>query len=258
MAGIVAHVRGEGRPLVLVPGLAGGAETWAAVAEALAAGHRVHALTFPGFAGVPLPSTDPPGLGPMVDALVDYLAELEAPVVVAHSMGVFVALRAAARSPGRLAALILVDGVPSPAALAGWTPARARDWADDYRRRVEGSAPADVAAYLDDEFRTMVGEGTLADAIVAAAARSDPRAVGERMAELMVSDIRAELPAIDCETLVVVPRPSRAGPEAAYREQFAAIARHAFAFVDGAGHFVMNDAPDRLVQLVAELSAGRP
>ncbi len=250
MSTVVAQRRGEGTPLVLVPGLAGGVETWAAVIDALAQRHRVHALTFPGFAGVPLPAADSASLGAMVDVLVEYLAAIDAPVVVAHSLGVCVALEAAVRSPGRLVGLVLVDGVPSAAALAGWAPDRARVWAADYRARLRGGSVEQVAAYLEGEFRAMVGDGPTSDAIVAAATRSDPRAVGERMAELMTTDLRAELSAVDCETLVVLPRPSRAGPESAYRAQFAALPRHRFAFVDGVGHFVMNDAPERFAEIV--------
>lgn len=232
---------------MLVPGLAGGAQTWAAVASALAGSHRVHALTFPGFAGVPL--AGPAGLASLVDALAAYLRPLPAPVVVAHSLGAFVALRTAARVAD-LGGLVVVDGVPCAAALAGWSPAQARAWAHDYRDRADASSPRGMAAYLREEFRAMVGQGPTADAIVDAAMRSDPRAVGARMAELMVTDIRDELSAVTCETLIVLPRPSRAGPESAYREQFAALPRHAFAFVDGTGHFVMNDAPEAFVDIV--------
>lgn len=84
---------------------------WAAQVEALAGRFRVVAVDLPGFGGSP----PAPALGGLdawtdsLDDLLDVLVGRARPVLVGLSMGGYVALRYAARYPGRLAGLVLAD-----------------------------------------------------------------------------------------------------------------------------------------------------
>lgn len=101
-------VGGSGTPLVLVHGLGGTIANWRAIAEQLAAEHRVVVPDLPGHGGsAPLPAA------PTVDVFADaVLAVVEAegalPAVwVGHSLGGLVAVRAAVRRPGAVRGLVL-------------------------------------------------------------------------------------------------------------------------------------------------------
>jgi pimeloyl-ACP methyl ester carboxylesterase len=108
--GTVYHVGGEGEPVLLVHGLAGGAGNWCEVMPELAERHRVIAIDLPGHAGsAPLPR----------GATVDDFAAAAATVldaegaagalVAGHSFGGLVSLRLAHRRPDLVRGLLLVS-----------------------------------------------------------------------------------------------------------------------------------------------------
>lgn len=114
--GLRLHVReraGDGRPLVLLHGLASNALTWEPLARALnAAGHRVVSVDQRGHG-----HSDKPERGYGFDevtadlaALLNALGLARPPVLAGQSWGGNVVLEFAARYPERVAGLLLVDG----------------------------------------------------------------------------------------------------------------------------------------------------
>lgn len=102
---------GKGKRLLLLPGITSPAITWGFVAERLAQHYDVHVLDFRG-RGL---SESRPGLDASLDAiaddvigLLDVLQWREA-IVLGHSMGARVAIRAAARNAERMGHLLLLD-----------------------------------------------------------------------------------------------------------------------------------------------------
>jgi N-formylmaleamate deformylase len=102
---------GKGRPLILVPGITSPAITWGFVAERLADEFDVYVLDVRGRG---LSSTGP-NLDYDLDAYAaDVLAfaqalDLTDYILVGHSMGARIGIRAASRNDNRLARLVLVD-----------------------------------------------------------------------------------------------------------------------------------------------------
>jgi pimeloyl-ACP methyl ester carboxylesterase len=112
----VADFGGSGRVLLLVHGLAGSHLNWLSVAPKLAAHHRVFAFDFPGFGRSPLAGRRS-SIPANVNVLKGVTAQVaDGPVVlVGNSMGGLISLGLAARHPGFVRALILVDpAVPTP------------------------------------------------------------------------------------------------------------------------------------------------
>ncbi|HET8751702.1 MAG TPA: alpha/beta fold hydrolase, partial [Gaiellaceae bacterium] len=101
-------VGGEGRPLVLVHGLGGTIENWRALAPGLAARHRVLVPDLPGH-GHSSPLAAPPDLDALAGAVLGVADAEEArgAVLVGHSLGGVVGLRAAALRPDALRGLVL-------------------------------------------------------------------------------------------------------------------------------------------------------
>lgn len=95
-------------PVVLLPGGGATATAWFAVAAALAAEHRVHAVDLPGDAGRTTATVTT--VAALHDWLDGVLAAAGAPADLAgHSYGGWIALTYALRSPDRLRRLALLD-----------------------------------------------------------------------------------------------------------------------------------------------------
>ena len=132
LRGLPFHYRdwgGDGRPVLLLHGLASTCHIWDLVAPLLAADFRVVALDQRGH-----------GQSAQVDGGFDFatvsgdaaafIAHLgwERPVIVGHSWGADVALELAAAQPDLAAGLIFVDGgTIEPSARPGWTLEQARE-----------------------------------------------------------------------------------------------------------------------------------
>lgn len=102
---------GQGPCLLLLPGITSPAITWGFVAERLARHYDVHVLDFRG-RGLSFSS---PGMDASLDTMATDVLDLmdvlgwSSVVVLGHSMGARVAIRAAARDPRRIGQLLLVD-----------------------------------------------------------------------------------------------------------------------------------------------------
>jgi pimeloyl-ACP methyl ester carboxylesterase len=107
---------GEGPAVVLVPGLFGSAFGYRHMLELLpAAGYRALVIEPLGIGRSPRPRHADYSLTAQADRLAAVLERLNEPaaVVVAHSVGVSIALRLAYRHPERVAALVALDGGPA-------------------------------------------------------------------------------------------------------------------------------------------------
>lgn len=102
---------GEGRAVVLVPGITSPAITWGFVAERLAERHDVYVLDVRGRG---LSSTGPEldyGLDAMADDAAAFAAALglARTAILGHSMGARIAIRAGVRAPEAFGRMVLVD-----------------------------------------------------------------------------------------------------------------------------------------------------
>lgn len=264
------EVTGEGPPMILIPGLASSGEVWDATVEHYRGRHRLHVLTLAGFAGQP--PIEPPLLAAARDQLVAYVEAMgpavghERPVLVGHSLGAFVAFGVAAAVPNRVAAVVAVDGVPFLPALYDpqATAAGAAAQAEPIRQLYASLTPEQLALQSRMALAAMITDPADVETALAWSAASSPAAVGEAMAELLTTDLRESLAAIEAPVLLIAAA-GTAEDEAAregLRESYQAQLRHArhgrVVLATGARHFVMLDDPAFLHAAIDELLAGLP
>lgn len=254
------EVSGDGPPMILIPGLASSGETWATTVAHLGSRYTCHVLTLAGFAGVP--PIEEPLLATVRVELAEYIAarHLERPIIVGHSLGGTLALGLAVDHPELVGAVVVVDGLPF---FAG---------AQMQANTVEDAQPAIAAmrVYMSTmttaQYDRYVSAGTATRFMAASDAdhetikrwsrASDPRTVGNAMADLYGIDLRADLARVQSPTLVLGSwvgiheqlkqygmQVSRAQVVATFASQFQALGPLHFALSETARHFIMLDDP---------------
>lgn len=101
---------GAGRPIVIAHGLFGSGRNWAAVAKGLADRFRVWTVDLRNHGASPW--SDESDYLAMAEDLAAFVAPLERPMVVGHSMGGKVAMALALTRPALLGGLVVVDIAP--------------------------------------------------------------------------------------------------------------------------------------------------
>ena len=197
-------VVGQGRPVLMIPGLNSAASTWTETCAALQPGVQCHIVQLPGFAGASAVATDN-FLAGMRDRLLAYLDDrkLDRPVVMGHSLGGVLALQMAAEKPGRIERLVIVDSLPFLAGLRGMTPEAARGMAAGMRQQMMAGSKEQWEAGVRQGAGGMSRSPANAERIVTWGLASDRETTAQAMSELWGEDLRPLLPRIATPTLVL-------------------------------------------------------
>ena len=248
-------VTGQGRPLILIPGLASSGEVWQGTVARLCGpktGRACHVLTLAGFAGVAPIEGDL--LAQAEQQLADYIStqNLGRPAIIGHSLGGFLALKMAIDHPAQTGKLLIVDSLPALGAvqMPNATPEQLQAMSSQMQsaRRAQ-----DVASSSASQRRTvaaMVSAPTDVERIIGWGQRSDRETVIRAMGTLMASDLRQDVAKVQSPTLVLGTwiayrdYAPRAAIEATFQQQYAQLPGVRIALADTARHFIMYDQPD--------------
>jgi pimeloyl-ACP methyl ester carboxylesterase len=243
----------RGRALILIPGLGSGPWAWQDTVRDYSGQYTVYVVTLPGFDG--RPAVAGAGFDTARSALQQLIAtrKLDKPVLIGHSMGGALALAVASHSPDLVGGVIAVDGLPVFPTTEGMTREQRPLMAQSVKARMAGMAGPLFAASQQQYMRSIgVVDMAKADELAKLAAKSDPAAVADYMAETLALDLRPALPAIKAPVLVLAPYfEADAGASgmtaqtkaAYYKSLMAGTPKLEVVAVDGARHFVMFDQP---------------
>lgn len=250
---------GSGAPVVLVPGLLGSAFGFRRLVEPLvASGHRMVVVEPLGIGGSAKPEAADYSLTAPADRIAAVLESLEIDqaIVVAHAVAASMAFRLAARHPGRVKAIVSLDGGPAEAAA---TPGfrRAMRFAFLIKlfgglKRIQGivgstlkERSADPAWVTDDVVTGYMsaGAGDLDGTLTAfrrMAKAPEPQQLGPRLSE------------VRCPVRLVIGTATREGgisdAEIALLQE--RLPHFSIDRVEGAGHFVFEEEPQAVVAAV--------
>ena len=247
---------GTGPDVVLISGLASSAEqVWGGTVAAVP-GYRYHLVQVAGFAGVSPGGNagDGPVVEPVADEIARYIAtrRLDRPAVVGLSMGGSLGMLIAARHPQAISKLLVVDMVPFMGLFFGpasATPDRLRPVAAGVRDAMSGSDSA-YRRTMREGFAAMVRTDSLRGRVIADGVASDRSVAGRAMYDLILLDLRPEMPGVRVPvTVLYVHGPhvplSAAATDSLYRAAFATTPRVTLTRVPDAYHFIMLDQPRR-------------
>ena len=249
------EVVGQGRPVVMIPGLNSAGSVWTETCAALQPGVQCHIVQLPGFAGAPAVATDG-FLNGMRDRLLAYLDDrkLDKPVVMGHSLGGVLALQMAADKPGRIDRLVIADSLPFLAGLRGMTPEAARGVAAGMRQQMLAGTKEQWEAGTRQGAGGMSRSPANVERVVAWGLASDRATTAQAMSELWGEDLRPLLPRITTPTLVLgawaayEPMGSTlASTQGVFEAQYAGLKGAKVVMSQRGYHFLMWDDADWLV-----------
>ncbi len=113
------RITGKGRPMILIPGIKGSADTYNEVVAHYKDHYKCYVITLAGFAGQPASGEVNHPLQDQRDEIIRYIIEqrLHKPVLVGFSFGGSLALWIASTRPDLIGPLIELDGVPFDAGI---------------------------------------------------------------------------------------------------------------------------------------------
>ncbi|MBA2692271.1 MAG: alpha/beta fold hydrolase [Rubrobacter sp.] len=226
--------RGDGEAMVLVHGLGGHAESWAAVMPKLSRGTRVLAPDIAGFGGTDAP---PEGMSfsSLTKCLGGFLDEMgiRRAVLVGNSLGGAVSIKYVARHPERVERLFLLNSAglldEAPSSLEPDNREEARElWGI-----TAGSRTALPNFFLDDMVRR---------------AKSPARRAYLRSGE--PTDVREDLPRIEAPTTIIWGARDGLIPRSHGEEMRAAIPVSELVMLPEAAHVPQIQAPEEVVSII--------
>ncbi|MEM7575386.1 MAG: alpha/beta hydrolase [Bacteroidota bacterium] len=257
------ETQGTGDPIVLIPGLASSAEVWTATLQELHANYHCHALTLAGFAQQKPLDQDSSFLPLVQEAMTSYLETFEQPVtLIGHSLGGFLGLAVALERPELVERLIIVDAYPfySSAMQPGITVDQVRGQADFYRQSLKAMNKEYYAQQQKQTIPILVRDSLGQELVLRWSLASDQSTVAQAMYELMTTDLRPQLSALNVPTLVLGAGASgqdygltqEALLERIAAEYAAAMDQVNIELAPNAYHFIMLDEPAWFMEQVQE------
>ncbi|MEP1229052.1 MAG: alpha/beta hydrolase [Litorimonas sp.] len=251
----------DGRTIVLIPGLASNASVWNDTVINLVDDYDVRTVQVAGFAGTVPTELESGFTDAIATGLTDYLSAVPGreTVVVGHSMGGFVSLKAAIKNPNLIDEVVIVDSLPFLAGMfmPGITPEQSK---------VQGLAMAEQLKTMPREAfdrqqasglpRLTKTQGFLPE-LEAWGKTSNQEMVADIMGELLTTDLRPALSKLTQPLTVLVPFDIETGlPRDTivelYSTQYSLASQTNIAVIDGSFHFIMKDNP---VAFYEELNA---
>lgn len=246
------QVSGQGPHLILIPGLTCSGEVWTESVEMLDDAYTCHVVTIAGFAGVPPQQA-------IRDAFLDtvlgdfekYIANLDGKVsIMGHSIGGFMGMALACRLPESVAKVVVVDSYPQ---LAGFMMGENVD-VETLRLQIKASRPMTLAipdsAYAANQrqnMRASIDDPDRAAQVAQWGIDSDRRTMLQAYEEVLLADIRPDLPRVQAEVLVLQSynglQLSKKEWKSLNQRQFGQIEGVQIERTDKARHFIMYDAP---------------
>jgi pimeloyl-ACP methyl ester carboxylesterase len=248
-------VKGKGEPVLLFPGFGCTGEVWNETVASLSKNYECHIFTFAGFGKVP--AIEGPWLSNIKDALLKYVKEknLKRPTIVGHSLGGTLGLWLAILEKDTFKKIIVVDALPSTAALM--IPNYNGDIIPYDNPQSKMMLEMDSAS-----FATMSGQSVpylclnkdKHNTIRAWIGQTDRKTYVKGYIDLLNLDLRKQIRDIKTPvTVLAATSPDRATVEKVYKTQYAGLPSVDIQYAENSAHFLMYDQTEWFINKVKEV-----
>lgn len=246
------HVFGNGKPMILIPGLASSGDVWKSTVIHYENNYQCHVLTLAGFAGVP-PLNETGFLDHVKNDIIAYIREthLDHPIIIGHSLGGFLALWISSAEPDLTGKIVVVDALPFLTAsfYPTFTAQTAYPFAIKTYKQMLAQTDDQFRATQKIAFRRLIIDTAMADAASMWGVNSDKATVAAAVFEMQTTDLREEISKIKSPVLVFAtwiayaPEQTHDGIAEIFKAQYAKAKNYRLVVTDHARHFVMLDDP---------------
>lgn len=239
-------VKGKGEPVLLFPGFGCTSQVWDDVVDELSQKHELHLFTFAGFGNVTPIET--PWLSTIKEQLTTYIKvnKLKRPTLVGHSLGGTLALWLASSHNDMFKKVIVVDGLPSTAAvmIPGYTGEKIPFDNPQSKKMLEMNDTA-FQNMITQQVAFMCKSTDGQKAIIDMMKNADRKTYVYGYIEMLNLDLRNEIAKITAPvTVLAATFPDRETVEKTYKDQFEKLPGVAIKYAEQSSHFVMYDQPE--------------
>ncbi len=206
---INVEVHGQGKPIILIPGLMSDGRVWQKTAHNLAKNYQVHTISIAGFANT-APCAAADNIMPQVKSeLLSYIKTngLQKTILIGHSLGAFLSFSLAIDNEALFSAIVAVDGLPYIAPIftnTSSTTVSDMQQQANYIRNMYQQATAEQMANMTK--KTIAIQATSVkdqEVIIAMAKASDQKTVASALHFLLVNDLREPLKKVQTPLLLI-------------------------------------------------------
>lgn len=200
------EIKGKGKPIILIPGLASSGKVWEETTDTLEKNFECHILTLAGFVNQKAISLDKGYLPIIENEIIKYVQDElnEKPILIGHSLGGFLSLSIASSQPKLLEKIIIVDSYPFMSSV--YNPnATVQNVLPQARMMKEMMLSASDSVFIQQQKMTMPTMVTDAKNIQKAtewSIKSDRNTMAQAMYELMTTDLRDDVEKVKIPILV--------------------------------------------------------
>ncbi|MFZ6768217.1 alpha/beta fold hydrolase [Undibacterium sp. Di26W] len=252
---ISVKTEGEGRDVILVPGLSSSPRVWAELVKAVP-GYRYHLVQVSGFAGQAKGgNTEGAVAAPVAEEIARYIQQqgLQKPVLIGHSMGGSIGMMVAARHPQAISKLMVVDMFPFLGIMfgpPGTTSQSIKPMADDMLAKMRAAEPAARAKRTEATINSMINTLAMRPGALDDGQKSDPDVSARSYHELIITDLTPELKNILVPTTVLYVLPNgvpltEAQMDMFYKGAYASVKEVTLKRIPSSAHFIMWDQPEQ-------------
>lgn len=206
-AGIEITEKGKGPAVIFIPGLNSAEDTFTDTCESLAKHHQCFLLQLPGFAGQKPMNLQQGFLVPVKDNIVAMIKKkkLSNVTLVGHSLGGMLSLMITLDSPELVNKVVIVDSLPFFPAIQNltMTAEQAKPMADQMRTQMNSQDDSSFFKNATFSIQGMTNKSDRMPLLTQWSQTSDRATTTQAMYELMTTDLRASIAAIQKPVMVL-------------------------------------------------------